>query len=309
MSGKYTLNLIDGGKIKTFSLSKKLVLFLFLFVVVFGCTASYFAYDYYLLKKSDISYLKAQKELDRKEKLIEAQRSRLHFFANEINSIRDELVKLDKLEGKIRIIADLNKKGDKAGDKGVFGVGGAIPEPLDSRIGIESPHNSLVRGMYERVDSLKSASSHKIESMQDLLTSLEAKRNILASTPAIRPTSGWLTSGFGYRESPFTGKKEFHEGYDIANRKGTLIIAPADGVVSYVGRRGLLGKSVLIDHGHGIITKYGHLSGYKVKKGQKVKRGQKIATMGNSGRSTGPHLHYAIYVNGRPVNPDKYILD
>jgi len=309
MAGKYTFNFINGGKLKTFSLSKNLVVFMGFFLALLFSASGYLIYDYSKLKSSDIRLLKAQKELEQKNTLIQAQRSRLHFFAEEMNSIRKQLITLENLEKKIRIIADLDGKGNNSADKGVFGVGGAIPEPLDSRIGLDSSHSSFVRGMNDRVNAIESTSAKKIESMTDLLSSLEAKRNLLASTPAIRPTKGWLTSRFGYRESPFTGKKEFHEGYDIANRLGTPIHASADGVVSYVGRRGLLGYAVLIDHGHGIITKYGHLGKYVVKKGQKVKRGQKIAEMGNTGRSTGPHLHYAIYINGRPVDPAKYILD
>lgn len=309
MAGKYIINIINGGKIRTLSFSG---IFAFAGVValaVFVSGSMFLFYDYISVKKSDFKLLKAQKELERKNELIEAQRNRLHYFAEEINSIRDNLVKLDKLEEKIRIIADLGKKNDNNEENGIFGIGGIMPEPLDSRIGLENSHSSLVREMSDNADLLKNISSVKIENMEDLLGSLEAKRSMLASTPAIRPAKGWITSSFGYRESPFTGKREFHEGFDIANRHGTPVLAPADGIVSYVGRRGLLGNAVLIDHGHGIITKYGHLAEYLVKTGQKVKRGHQIAKMGNTGRSTGPHLHYVVYVNGRPVNPEKYILD
>ncbi|MGM0418269.1 MAG: M23 family metallopeptidase [Thermodesulfobacteriota bacterium] len=309
MAEKYIINFINGGKIKTLSVPKKLVYTVFFLCFVSVSVSLFFVYDYVSVKSSDSHLKHAKNELERKNKLIQAQRSRLHSFAEELNSIRDHLVQIDKLEDKIRIIADLDQKKGSSGEKSVFGIGGVMPEPLDSRIGLDESHSSLVRGINDRVDTFKNASDEKAQSLSDLLTSLEAKRNLLASTPSIRPVKGWLTSGFGYRDSPFTGKKEFHEGYDIANRHGTAIIAPADGTVSDVSRRGLLGKAVMIDHGHGTITKYGHLSKYNVKKGQKVKRGDKIAEMGNTGRSTGPHLHYAIFVNGRPVNPQKYILD
>jgi murein DD-endopeptidase MepM/ murein hydrolase activator NlpD len=309
MAGKYIVNIINGSKIRTLSFSGAFAAAGAVSIVLFISGSVFLFYDYISVKKSDFKLSKAQKEIQRKNELIEAQRNRLHYFAEEINSIRDNLVKLDQLEEKIRIIADLNKKNDNNEENGIFGIGGIMPEPLDSRIGLEDSHSSLVRGMSENADLLKDISSVKIENMEDLLGSLEAKRSMLASTPAIRPAKGWITSGFGYRESPFTGKKEFHEGYDIANRHNTPIFAPADGIVSFAGRRGLLGNAVLIDHGHGIITKYGHLAKTLVKAGQKVKRGQQIAKMGNTGRSTGPHLHYVIYVNGRPVNPEKYILD
>jgi murein DD-endopeptidase MepM/ murein hydrolase activator NlpD len=138
---------------------------------------------------------------------------------------------------------------------------------------------------------------------------LEGQRNLLASTPAIRPTSGWTTSRFGRRVSPFTGRKELHKGVDIANREGTVILATANGVVSYAGKKGAMGNIMVIDHGHGIVTRYAHLSKSLKKRGEKVKRGDIIAQMGNSGRSTGPHLHYEVHLNGVPVNPAKYILN
>ena len=124
-----------------------------------------------------------------------------------------------------------------------------------------------------------------------------------------RPALGWPTSKFGYRHSPFTGKREFHKGLDIANRKGSPIVATADGIVTFTGRKGLLGEVLVVDHGHGIVTRYAHLDKIISKKGTRVERGQVIAHMGNSGRSTGPHLHYEVRLNGVPVNPTKYILN
>ncbi|MDY0360222.1 MAG: peptidoglycan DD-metalloendopeptidase family protein [Desulforegulaceae bacterium] len=310
MAGKYIVNIINGGKIRTLTFSGTFAISCIIGILIFISGTLFLSYDYISVKKSDLKLLNAQKDIERKNELIESQRNRLHYFAEEINLIREKLVKLDQLEEKIRIIADLGKKNDKnSDDNGIFGIGGIMPEPLDSRISLDNSHSSLVRDISENSDLLKDISSVKIESMEELLGSLEAKRSMLASTPAIRPAKGWITSPFGYRESPFTGKKEFHEGYDIANKHGTPIFAPADGIVSFVGKRGFLGNAVLLDHGHGIITKYGHLSEALVKAGQKVKRGQQIAKMGNTGRSTGPHLHYVIYLNGRPVNPEKYILD
>jgi murein DD-endopeptidase MepM/ murein hydrolase activator NlpD len=103
--------------------------------------------------------------------------------------------------------------------------------------------------------------------------------------------------------------KEFHRGLDIATRKGTPIISTADGVVTFAGRKGGLGKVLVIDHGHGMVTRYCHLQKWVVGSGTRVKRGDKIALVGNSGRSTAPHLHYEIHLNGIPVNPSKYILN
>jgi murein DD-endopeptidase MepM/ murein hydrolase activator NlpD len=109
--------------------------------------------------------------------------------------------------------------------------------------------------------------------------------------------------------SPFTERREFHKGYDISSRKGTPILATADGVVTFAGKKGLLGNTVVIDHGHGLVTRYGHCDKFLKKRGDKVNRWEPIALMGNTGRSTGPHVHYEVHLNGMPVNPEKYMLN
>ena len=142
--------------------------------------------------------------------------------------------------------------------------------------------------------------------MKDLL---EAKRSVLASTPTIWPVRGLITAGYGYRLSPFTGKREMHEGLDIAAPFGSPIMATADGIISFVGPLGSFGNVVFINHGHGLTTFYAHTSSFRVKEGQSVKRGQIVAFVGTSGRSTGPHVHYEVQANGATVNPLKYIID
>ena len=109
--------------------------------------------------------------------------------------------------------------------------------------------------------------------------------------------------------SPFTGRREFHKGYDIATKKGSPVLATAAGVVTFVGRKGLLGNCIIINHGHGMVTRYAHIDKFLKKRGEKVKRWEPIALVGNTGRSTGPHVHYEVRLNGIPVNPFKYILN
>ncbi len=159
----------------------------------------------------------------------------------------------------------------------------------------------------------------KLENLEDRSVTLQAKIKELsriqedklmyiASTPSIWPVKGWVTSDFGYRRSPFTLANDFHSGLDIAVQWGTPIVAPADGVVTFSGRKGGFGNTVIIDHGFGVSTHYGHTSSLLVQEGMKIKRGEKIALVGNTGHSTGPHLHYEIHVDGVPVDPMKYIL-
>jgi murein DD-endopeptidase MepM/ murein hydrolase activator NlpD len=131
----------------------------------------------------------------------------------------------------------------------------------------------------------------------------------LSSTPSVWPVRGWLTSKFGLRRSPWTGGLGFHEGLDIASQWGSPVYAPADGVVTFTGAKGGFGRTVVINHGFGVSTRFGHLSRILVQEGQKVVRGVSIARVGNTGHSTGPHLHYEVHVDGAPVDPMQYLHD
>jgi murein DD-endopeptidase MepM/ murein hydrolase activator NlpD len=128
-----------------------------------------------------------------------------------------------------------------------------------------------------------------------------------SSSPNLWPVDGQVTGSFGERIDPFNGEGAFHSGVDIGCSYGHPIIAPADGVVTFADFMGGYGKAVMIDHGHGISTRYGHLSGFAVASGQHVHRGDTIGYVGLSGRSTGPHLHYEVRINDTPVNPYKYL--
>ena len=155
--------------------------------------------------------------------------------------------------------------------------------------------------------------------LKDLLQSLESrlqtvrsnvdKRNSLAAaTPSIWPTHGWLSSSMGNRADPLTGERDFHPGLDISADKGDPVYATADGKVSSAAMAGNYGNLVIIDHGYGIETRYGHLSAFKVRDGQAVKRGDLLGLVGATGRTTGSHLHYEVRANGRILNPLQLLL-
>lgn len=135
------------------------------------------------------------------------------------------------------------------------------------------------------------------------------KESFLRSTPTILPTKGWITSSYGPRINPISKILKMHEGLDIGARTGTSIIAPADGIVSFSGSKPGFGKIIQIDHGYGIETIYAHAKKLTVKRGERITRGQAIASVGNTGRSTGPHLHYEVRINGTPVDPLLYTLE
>lgn len=146
----------------------------------------------------------------------------------------------------------------------------------------------------------------RIHELDELLLERES---ILRSTPSILPARGWITSYYGLRKSPHSGRKKMHEGLDIGGRVGTPILAPADGTVTYSGQKFGFGKFVQIDHGYGLETIFGHAHQLFVREGEVIKRGHKIASLGSTGLSTGPHLHYEVRVNGIAVDPLHYILD
>jgi murein DD-endopeptidase MepM/ murein hydrolase activator NlpD len=266
----------------------------------------YLVYDYHQLRTVGFVNQAYESQIGSQKEIIASQHEQIQTFTSEINKLKSKLVTLNNFEKKIRVIANLDQQSDQ---ESLFGVGGSIPEDLATDVDLTKRQTGLLREMHEQVDNLRLATANQKTGFSSLLEALEGQKNLLACTPAIRPVKGWMTSRFGYRNSPFTGRKELHKGLDIANREGTQIIAPADGIVKYTGRKGLLGKIIDIDHGHGMVTRYGHLKEILKKRGEPVKRGDIIAEMGDTGRSTGPHLHYEVHLNGVPVNPVKYILN
>lgn len=245
-----------------------------------------------------------------------------------LDQVDKRLANVQDLERKVRIIANLPGSAAAGGaevtavseSESAPGGQGGLDESVDTDLpgqpGSRLPPIPEDAGFVQRVGLLRQAAEYlgavaegQGGTLEELVKSLEGKHNRLASSPSIWPAKGWLTSRYGYRTSPFTNKKQFHAGIDIAGRAGTDVIAPARGKVVFSGKRGPLGNSLIIDHGHGVRTQYGHNKELFVKVGEKVERGQKVATLGSTGRSTGPHLHYVVEVGGKTRNPLDYIFD
>lgn len=308
MRNRITFILLSGhgSRIRQFSSSKMALAAVALFGAVLLTGGALLIRDYLGLKSAAARVAQLHEQVAARDAEIVHQKRQIEYFANEINQLKINLVALDEFEKKIRVIANLEKP---AGEDNLFGVGGATPDDLDTSTPIRRDQSGLLRAMHDHVELIERASFDKEQDFSSLLDQLNEKKNLLACTPSIRPAKGWLSSTFGYRISPFTGRRELHAAYDIANREGTPIMAPADGVVTFAGKKGLYGNLVIIDHGYGLVTRYGHLHSMDVKKGEKVKRGAVIAKMGSTGRSTGPHVHYEVRLNGVPVSPEKYILN
>ncbi|RKZ23418.1 peptidase M23 [bacterium] len=184
-----------------------------------------------------------------------------------------------------------------------MGTGGRAPTPLYS----DPSLNQKVWKLDEEITSISALVSFDKEKLGEVEKKIRERESLLSHTPSIWPTTGRITSSFGYRIHPVTGKREFHRGLDIANLPGTPVYATADGVVCFVGWKGGYGHTVEINHGYGYKTRYAHLRSYVVRKGQRVRRGQVIGYIGSSGLTTGPHLHYEVRVLGKPVNPYHYL--
>lgn len=269
----------------------------FLFLVL-----SFVVFDYARLKTNYFSLSTLKKENT-------AQRIELQTFSGKIKDLESQIAKLNIFDRKIRIIANISEPKSAGGQDQLMGMGGdsSAEENYFSTPGAKK--DELVKKMRDEITQLEGMAKSQENSFTELQEYLMKKSSFLAATPSIWPVRGWVTSTFGERISPFTGFPQMHSGLDIANRVGTPVIAPADGIVVQTGADTGLGKMVAISHGYGIKTAYGHLSEIKVRAGQKIKRGMEIGTIGNTGRSTGPHLHYSVSLNGVTVNPAKYILN
>jgi murein DD-endopeptidase MepM/ murein hydrolase activator NlpD len=298
---KITIVLVPEGtsRVKQVRLPRFLVvLFVLLSLSAGGCVL-WLAQDYYAIKAGlpELAHLKKENEYQKRQFIHLAQR---------IDEITQKMGEMKEFDRKLKDMVDLETgKGTPA----LGGVGGSEPSLLRPDYSMVKSHKDLVRLMHRSLDNVDNEIALGERDKAELHKFLENQKTLLASTPSIWPTKGWLSSRFGYRTSPFTGEREFHRGIDVATRMNAPIIAPADGVVTYVGRDRGYGRVISIKHGKGLITRYAHLHKALVKKGDYVKRGEAIALVGNSGRSTGPHLHYEVHLNGMAVNPLRYITD
>jgi murein DD-endopeptidase MepM/ murein hydrolase activator NlpD len=235
-----------------------------------------------------------QNEFERLRAEARIHQQEMGQLAARLEALRKELVVMAQNDAKVRVMAKLAKpKADSLG-----GVGGPA-------VG-EEPADSLAT-LQRQIDSLRREVDLQRVSQEELQGFLNDQRSLLGARPTGWPVKGWITSSFGVRRDPFDGRRRMHEGLDIATRTGTPVLATAAGIVREVGSDPGYGKLVVVDHGYGYATLYAHNSQIKAKVGQRVKRGDLVALAGNTGRSSGPHVHYEVRFNGVPVNPHKYL--
>jgi murein DD-endopeptidase MepM/ murein hydrolase activator NlpD len=228
-------------------------------------------------------------------------------LSEKVSQLEGELSKIRELDQRLRVVAGLNKSDEQPVP---LGQGGSDTVSRTALVDALKQRTGRVADWVNRdLTALGQEINSRARSLRELKTYLEEKAATLASTPTILPLKGLITTGYGYRKSPFTGQREFHEGLDIAAPYGTPILATADGIVSFAGPLVAYGNVVFVDHGHGFATFYGHNSTNRVREGQRVRRGDIVAYVGTTGRTTGPHVHYEVHVDGVISNPLKYAID
>jgi murein DD-endopeptidase MepM/ murein hydrolase activator NlpD len=282
---------------KKISLSSTLVRGVSIFVMGLVLFMMYFSYDYIHIQRE-------QAELKRLRQQTVEQRRQIDGLVAKVDQFAVKMDELRQVDKKIRIMAKFVTGKDK--DQ-LLGIGGPVSEENRLRSKIVADDKAMIAVIGRHVDRLMDDAAFREQSFANLLAYLQEKKSLLASTPSSWPVLGWVTSEFGRRISPFGSETEFHKGIDIATRVGRSIQAPADGIVAEVAYQQDVGQMVRIDHGHGISTLYGHLSKAAVRAGTTVRKGDRIGYVGNSGRSTGSHLHYTVMLNGVSVNPRKYL--
>jgi len=215
-----------------------------------------------------------------------------------IGQMQAQMLRLNALGGRLVSQSDLDK--GEFDFNAVPAVGG--PEDVANR---ESVPLADFLNMLDQLETEMEDRDQKLSVLESLLMSRSLSERVM---PSGRPVEdGWLSSRYGKRNDPFTGKQDFHKGLDFAGKKGSEVIAVGDGVVSWAGKKSGYGQLIEINHGNGYSTRYGHNQSHTVKVGDTVKKGQQIALMGSTGRSTGPHVHFEVLRNGKKVNPSGFI--
>lgn len=247
-------------------------------------------------------WLYRQVSLQYHQKANASLKSELREVLIDQRSVETRLDSLSRLEEKIRALYGMNGH-DKAFH--AFGVGGRRP-PADAPVGSMVSEQILNSSLKNR--QLQSKISFTSSSFKQIEEFVRYRHKLWEHTPFVLPAKGQITSGFGYRLHPILGANAMHEGLDISNSRWTPIFATANGIVTTSGPNSTFGNLVVLDHGNGYTTKFGHLTKIMVEKGQLVKRYGLIGYMGDTGRATGIHLHYEVHRDGTPQNPEKYIL-
>jgi murein DD-endopeptidase MepM/ murein hydrolase activator NlpD len=306
-------------------------------VAYFKISLFFFGLFVVLLMAGFIDYfgLLAQSLENKKLKLENIElKNQFQVVEAKLDSLQSAMDRVTNVSNKLKLITDVQLKDrpEKLNFPAAQVMGAKVDDPMprmslddmekeDPVIDTETPLNPMkgevasekssanYASLVIRIDQAVKDSNLKEQSVIELWELLSDRQSLLAATPSIQPARGPIGSRFGYRIDPINGRQKMHAGLDITAPPGTPVRAPADGIVSFAGWDDQFGKLVSIDHGYGVLTRFAHNSQIFVQVGQKVSRYDVIAAVGSTGRSTGPHLHYEVRVNGIAVNPVNYVLD
>ncbi len=337
MNKYYTLIFVPekGKKTYTFNIPTAVLRFVSVTLAGLILVCGVFAYDYWKV----IQQIYENKYLTLENRQLKEQ---IQIFQMKINTISEDLRRLNTFEKKLRIMTGLEQLPtmttynqlnvdnefhfmDPATHPMYSGLKTDYEKKIAKNLGFKQGYQlakgwSTITGNSFQMAEDFASFDVKFEQVHDVLALMEErihlldqslldKQSFLLSTPTLQPAKGWITSYFGQRISPYSGGMKMHEGVDVAAPYGTTIVAPADGIVVFSGIKSGFGKFVQIDHGYGMETLYAHSQDLFVHSGDRIKRGERIAAVGNTGHSTGPHLHYEVRVNGIAVDPLFFILD
>ncbi len=298
----------DSGQTKTYRLSRNKLRLLAAALVLLvgagiaGAYALYTSFDARQNLNATLEKLDAERQIFAHQKLnleskLKAEQEKMNVYARSVGQMQARLARLDSLGKRLIQSSSISPTEFNFDVKPAFG---------GPRIPVESSVADLdLFGHIEQVESQISALDTKLVAVNYLLQDGVEEKN--ARPHAWPAEGGWLSSHFGVRTDPFTGKKAMHRGVDIANRFGAPVLATSRGVVIYSGKMKGYGYLVEIEHGYGYRTRFGHMSAANVSVGDVVEPNQMIGRVGSSGRSTGPHLHYEVRRNGQALNPANFI--
>ena len=290
----YTLILVPhaGAKFRKIHLSKRIAILLISFLGLVAVMAGTLTF-HYVVFYGDIHELRRLRMVD-----AELRRQNLDYEVS-VEHLNNQVTSLQDFVKKLSVMAGLgNELPDESG-------AGMREFRADDGVSPTSAYEQ-VKGSLDQMASDLTALDEKGRVLERFY---EEHSLMLASTPSIWPVRGYLSSSYGRRRGPATGEHEFHHGIDVSTPIGRSVVAPADGVVLYAGKRGSYGNVIVIDHKFGTMTRYAHLSRFNVGPGKRVKRGDVVGYVGSTGRSNGPHLHYEVWVADRPTHPLNYILE
>jgi len=230
------------------------------------------------------------------------QKQKISNYEGYIEQLKAAITNFESYAEKLNIMMGFKSPDVIRGEPGVGGGDPGSEGAADPASNSQTIPFNTIQNLAQKADSVE-------KNLGSLVDMMESQRARLAATPTIWPAQGWISSPFGYRIDPFTGKRTFHRGIDIATNFGNQVVATADGSVIEAAYDKFFGRTIIISHGEGVVTQYCHLDKYIVKVGQRIKRGDLVGYVGKTGKALGPHLHYEIRINNTSVNPYNYILE